>query len=345
MAIMVHSFRGSLDHWLTSVLRADVYVRAPGGITGRMPEDLPARLGALPGVRRAEPLRYQSLLLRADQAPVTLIARTVDAATLQALTVLERAATPAPSGLASVWISEAMADIFRVRPGQTIALPLGGREIEVYVAGTWRDYARTWGAIVMDRNDYTRLTGDRAIADVALDFADRDAAQAAIDRIAHLPGGAQMEVAQPAEIRALSLGIFDRTFAVTYALEFAALLVGLAGVGAHFAALAFARRREFGMLRHIGFTRGDIGRLLALEGGAAGAVGAAAGLLLGFAVSLVLIYVVNRQSFHWGMEIHVPWLALCALSGVLIALAAMAARLSGRVAMAQAAVLAVKEDA
>jgi cbb3-type cytochrome oxidase subunit 3 len=45
------------------------------------------------------------------------------------------------------------------------------------------------------------------------------------------------------------------------------------------------------------------------------------------------------------MEIHVPWLALCALSGVLIALAAMAARLSGRVAMAQAAVLAVKEDA
>jgi putative ABC transport system permease protein len=345
MAIMVHSFRGSLDHWLTSVLRADVYVRAPGGITGRMPEDLPARLGALPGVRRAEPLRYQSLLLRADQAPVTLIARTVDAATLQALTVLERAATPAPSGLASVWISEAMADIFRVRPGQTIALPLGGREIEVYVAGTWRDYARTWGAIVMDRNDYTRLTGDRAIADVALDFADRDAAQAAIDRIAHLPGGAQMEVAQPAEIRALSLGIFDRTFAVTYALEFAALLVGLAGVGAHFAALAFARRREFGMLRHIGFTRGDIGRLLALEGGAAGAVGAAAGLLLGFAVSLVLIYVVNRQSFHWGMEIHMPWLALCALSGVLIALAAMAARLSGRVAMAQAAVLAVKEDA
>jgi putative ABC transport system permease protein len=183
------------------------------------------------------------------------------------------------------------------------------------------------------------------VNDVALDFADAQSAQAAVERIPQLPGGAQMEVAQPAGIRALSLGIFDRTFAVTYALELAALLVGLAGIGAHFAALAYARRREFGVLRHLGLTRGDVGRLLALEGAGAGALGAAAGLLLGFAVSLVLIYVVNRQSFHWGMELHPPWLALLGLSAALIALAAIAARLSGRAAMARAAVLAVKEDA
>jgi len=345
MAIMVHSFRASLDQWLTSVLRADVYVRAPGGIAGRMPEGVPESLAALPGVRRVEPYRYRSLLLSADQAPVTLIARTLDEATLQALTVVARHAGPAPGGLAPVWISEAMADLFGLRPGARITLPLGGREIEVYVAGVWRDYARTWGAIVIDREEYMRLSGDGAVNDVALDFGDAGAAQAAVARIPHLPGGAQMEVAQPAGIRALSLGIFDRTFAVTYALELAALLVGLAGIGAHFAALAYARRREFGVLRHLGLTRGDIGRLLALEGAGAGALGALAGLLLGFAVSLVLIYVVNRQSFHWGMELHPPWLALLGLSAALIALAAIAARLSGRAAMARAAVLAVKEDA
>jgi len=99
------------------------------------------------------------------------------------------------------------------------------------------------------------------------------------------------------------------------------------------------------MLRHLGLTRGEIGRLLALEGAGAGALGAIAGVLLGFAVSLVLIYVVNRQSFHWGMELHPPWAALLGLSAVLIALAAIAARLSGQVAMTRAAVLAVKEDA
>jgi putative ABC transport system permease protein len=345
MAIMVHSFRASLDHWLASVLRADVYVRAPGGIAGRMPEDLPEALAALPGVRRVEPYRYQSLLLSADQAPVTLIARTLDEATLQALTVVARHRGPTPGGLAPVWISEAMADLFGLRPGARITLPLGGREIEVHVAGLWRDYARTWGAIVIDRGAYVGLSGDQAVNDVALDFADAQSAQAAVERIPRLPGGAQMEVAQPAGIRALSLGIFDRTFAVTYALELAALLVGLAGIGAHFAALAYARRREFGVLRHLGLTRGDVGRLLALEGAGAGALGAAAGLLLGFAVSLVLIYVVNRQSFHWGMELHPPWLALLGLSAALIALAAIAARLSGRAAMARAAVLAVKEDA
>lgn len=345
MAIMVHSFRASLDHWLASVLRADVYVRAPGGIAGRMPEELAEALAALPGVRRVEPYRYQSLLLSADQAPVTLIARTLDAATLQALTVVARHSGPAPGGLAPVWISEAMADLFKLRPGARITLPLGAREIEVHVAGLWRDYARTWGAVVIDRGEYMALSGDHAVNDVALDFADAQSAQAAVERIPQLPGGAQMEVAQPAGIRALSLGIFDRTFAVTYALELAALLVGLAGIGAHFAALAYARRREFGVLRHLGLTRGDIGRLLALEGAGAGALGAAAGLLLGFAVSLVLIYVVNRQSFHWGMELYPPWPALLGLSAALIALAAIAARLSGRAAMARAAVLAVKEDA
>lgn len=345
MAIMVHSFRASLDHWLASVLRADVYVRAPGGIAGRMPGGLAGELAALPGVRRAEPHRYRSLLLSANQAPVTLIARTLDAATLQALTVVARYPGPAPGGLAPVWISEAMADLFALRPGARITLPLGGRQTEVFVAGLWRDYARTWGAIVIDRGQYVRLSGDDAVNDVALDFADAGAAQAAVERIAHLPGGARMEVAQPAGIRALSLGIFDRTFAVTYALEFAALLIGLAGIGAHFAALAYARRREFGMLRHLGLTRGEIGRLLALEGAGAGAFGAMAGLLLGFAVSLVLIYVVNRQSFHWGMELYPPWAALLGLSAALIALAAIAARLSGQVAMTRAAVAAVKEDA
>jgi putative ABC transport system permease protein len=345
MAIMVQSFRSSLDHWLAGVLEADLYLRAPGGLMARLPDGLPEKIEALSGVRRAERLRFQSVLLDRDQGAVTLISRKLDETTLRALTVVDRYRGSAPQGLPPVWVSEAMVGIFDAKPGKTFVLPLGGRAVEVFVAGVWRDYARTWGAVVIDESDYMRLTQDREVNDLALTLTDLGQIRQVRNAIRVLPGGDRLEIAESAEIRKLSLTIFDRTFAVTYALEFAALLVGLAGISAHFSALAFARRREFGMLRHLGFQRRDIGRLLAMEGATIGIVGAAMGIVLGFAISLVLIYVVNRQSFHWGMELHPPWLALLALSASLIALAAFAARLSGRMAMTRDAVLAVKEDA
>ena len=94
---------------------------------------------------------------------------------------------------------------------------------------------------------------------------------------------------------------------MTYALEFAGVAIGLVGLSSAFGALVLARRREFGVLRHLGMTRRQIGAMLATEGFVTSGLGVAVGLALGFGISLILIYVVNRQSFHWGMEISVPW--------------------------------------
>ncbi|HET9471898.1 MAG TPA: FtsX-like permease family protein, partial [Usitatibacter sp.] len=139
--------------------------------------------------------------------------------------------------------------------------------------------------------------------------------------------------------------IFDRSFAVTYALEAIAILIGLTGMTSSFAALAWSRRREFGVLRFLGLARRDVLKLLALEGAAAGALGAAIGLASGIAMSLVLVRVVNRQSFHWTIGIHWPIGALAALVAAIVALCAAGARLSGALAVRREAVLAVKDDA
>lgn len=344
MAVMVSSFRESLDQWLGGVLGADVYVRAPGGITGQMRADTVAALAALNGVARSERLRFQNVLLDPAQPAVTLIARSVDATTLAGMTVLARAAGDAPTGIAPAWVSEAMVAMHGARLGQTLTLPVGNAPREVWVAGIWRDYARTWGAVVIAREDYVRWTGDDALNDLALDFAPGADLTAAIANIRKLPGGDQLDIARADEIRKLSLSIFDRTFAITYALELAALIVGMAGIAAHFAALAVTRRKEFGVLRHLGFTRRELGRLLALEGAVTGAAGAVTGLALGFAISLILIHVVNRQSFHWGMSLHVPTIALAVLALALVLLAALSARWAGRAAMRTSAVLAVKAE-
>ncbi|MBK9784221.1 MAG: FtsX-like permease family protein [Betaproteobacteria bacterium] len=341
MAIMVASFRDSVDQWLYQLLPADLYLRAgQAQSSGYLDETLQARISAINGVDRSNFTRHDNLRLAAGKAPVALIARPIAAngSDLPLVGPVRQGEQPA------IWISEAMLDIYGWRVGQKVSLPLAGKLVELTVAGVWRDYSRQTGAIMINLDDYRRLTGDRLINDAAIDLAPGANADQVAAALTAMAGPGVLEIARPGEIRALSLRIFDRTFAVTYLLEAVAIAIGLAGVAASFAALASARRREFGMLRHLGLTRRQIGWMLAQEGALAAGVGVLAGLLAGGAIGLVLIEVVNRQSFHWSMDLHVPWASLALFATGLILLAALAAVLAGRQAMRQDAVLAVRED-
>jgi len=199
--------------------------------------------------------------------------------------------------------------------------------------------------VLIERYEYLRHTGDAHANDAALWLAPgADAASVTSEIRARVAGGANLEIAGPGEIREVSLNIFDRTFAVTYALEAVAVAIGLFGLSSSFGALVLARRREFGVLRHIGMTRRQIGSMLAAQGLLVSALGLAVGLTLGWVISLVLIHVVNRQSFHWGMELHLPWQLLAEFVAVMLVLATFTAIASGRQAMSGEAVRAVKED-
>jgi putative ABC transport system permease protein len=243
-----------------------------------------------------------------------------------------------------VWVSEAVNDIYRFRAGQTVTLPLLGKAHEFTVAGVFRDYARQHGAVLVDRSDYVAVTGDRHVNDAAIWLAPGATPAATADAIRRLPGGDQLDMADSSEIRALSLRTFDRTFAVTYAMEAVAVLVGLFGLSSSLGAVVLARRREFGMLRHLGLTKGQIRAMLAAEGALLAALGALAGLLCGAIVSLVLIYVVNRQSFNWSIDLYPPFVLLGSLIAILVLLAVLTAVLSGREAMGMGPVRAVRED-
>jgi putative ABC transport system permease protein len=159
-----------------------------------------------------------------------------------------------------------------------------------------------------------------------------------------LPFGAVLQLARPGDIRAASLKIFDRSFAVTYLLEAIAIAIGLSGVAATFSAQTLARSKEFGMLRHVGVTRGQILRILAIEGGALTSLGVLTGFVLGLAISLILVYVVNPQSFHWTMELHLPWPLLGSVAAVLVGASVLTALVSGRYALSGGPVRAVRED-
>jgi putative ABC transport system permease protein len=342
MAIMVASFRHSLDDWLEAVLPAQLYLRSTyAGDTGFLEPGFEERVRALREIERAEFTRSGRLSLDPARPALSLLARDRAASVFP---VVGRRHERGPGEPPLVWVSEAAHDIYGFDAGNTIGLPLNGKRVSVTVGGVVRDYARQHGAIVMERADYVALTGDRRVNDAALWLRPGVTASQAMEAIRALPGGAEVELASPPEIREVSLAIFDRSFAVTYAMEAVAVLVGLFGLSSSLGAIVLARRREFGVLRHLGVTRSQVRAMLAVEGGLLALIGAGAGLVAGGAISLVLVYVVNRQSFNWSMELHPPYLLLLALASTLVVLAIVTAVASGREAMGMGPVRAVRED-
>jgi putative ABC transport system permease protein len=278
---------------------------------------------------------------------VTLLVRPL-AEPDRALPLLGSARPPDPL-LPDVFVSEAMESLYGATPGSTLVLPLGPSGLRVFVRGVWRDYARQFGSIAIDAADYRRATGDARLNDLALWLAPGasvDAVQRALRE--HLGDEAALfDIASATQLRSLSLAIFDRSFAVTRYLQAVAIAIGLAGIAASFSAQVWARRREFGLLAHLGFTRAQVIGLVAGEGAAWTAAGALVGLALGLAVAVVLVHVVNPQSFHWTMELLLPWGRLAALSAAVLVAGTATAALSARAAAGRQfreMVAAVKED-
>jgi len=241
-------------------------------------------------------------------------------------------------------VSEAMVDLYGYRVGDKVTLPVGATPSEFLVAGVWRDYGRQFGAIQMQLADYQALTGDLSINTVALWVRPGVSIDVAIAGLRQLPFGGALEISRSSDMRALSLEIFDRSFAVTYLLELIAVVIGLLGVAASFSAQTLARIKEFGMLRHIGVMRRQILAMLAAEGGLLTALGMVLGFVLGGSISLILVFIVNPQSFHWTMELHLPWNWLAMIAVIMLVAAALTALLAGRRAISGEVVRAVKED-
>ena len=348
LTVMVTSFRDSVADWLDALLPADLYVRGTASSAAADSAVLaPAFVAAaarVAGVQRIEAQRIASLQLDPARPAVALIARPIREAT-RALPLVG-ALVPPHEGVPSVYVSEALRTLYGAAPGSTLVLPLtGGARVEVFVCGVWRDYVRQFGAIAIDLDDYRRATGDARVNDLALWLAPGADAAEVTARLRALAGEpALVDFATPGEIRRASLRLFDRSFAVTYWLQAVAIGIGLVGIAASFSAQVLARRKEFGLLAHLGLTRREVLGVVAAEGAVWTAAGALLGLLLGLAVSVVLVEVVNPQSFHWTMRLVLPWPRLGALFAAVLLAGTLTAWLAGRHAASRELVLAVRED-
>ncbi len=327
VAIMVGSFRETVAVWMDNQLKADFYLRPAGSAAAdqhpTMDPSIADAIEQLPGIAsvdrfRAYPIFYQGL-------PATLAggesSRTGNSASTRFLRGEGRQAILAklPTGDYAV-ISEPFANKHNAQVGSTLRLPLGGAERSFSVLGIYYDYSTERGFIVLDRKTLLKYLPDRAESNLAVYVkpgADENALRWRIDAII---GGRGVLVFSNRSLRRGAIATFDRTFRITYALEAIAVIVAVMGIAGALLAMTIDRRREFALLRFLGAARPQVRKIILCEAGLLGLLANGIGIVLGTVLSLILIFVINKQSFGWTIQFHWPvGVLLGILTGVYVA--------------------------
>jgi putative ABC transport system permease protein len=306
VAVMIGSFRLSVDTWLGRTLQGDlyVYIDAPGE---RLDPQWAALLDAQPGVARVAVARNRALQLDGETLRVLVIDG--DASSSRSFDIVDGptdAAARLFAGESGILVSEPLASRRRLGVNAELVLgtPEGPRTLPVL--GVYRDYGSSYGAAVLPFAVYEAYWDDREISSLAVTLAPGADADALREGILAL--GAQrnldLTVISNQQIRDRSLVIFDRTFIITDVLRVLVILVAFVGIVSALLALFLERRRDFAVLRATGVTPRQLQGIVLLQATGFGALAGLLALPLGVAMSVLLIDVINRRSFGWSLTTH-----------------------------------------
>ncbi|MBJ7475362.1 MAG: ABC transporter permease [Polynucleobacter sp.] len=330
MVIMVASFRDSMIQWLDQVLPADLYANFKQlnlGDEFQKNPNLLASLERVQGIERYELSVQRKIIFQSDRPEVTLIAKPIQqnraAQTLPLIgSVYPESFLPSQSALPVVYVSEAMVDLYDWRPGRIQTLPALNEQQgsqKVWVAGIFRDYGRQHGALVIDLASYQKMSGNQQYSGIALWLVNQANPATVLNALrTAIPQFRDQEFINRSDLRALSIKIFDRSFALTYALEITALLVAIFATATGFAGQALLRQKEYALVYYLGQSTAQRTAWITTESGLLLGLAVIWGTLLGLLISQILIHRVNPQSFHWTMDTSVPYLALTTLMLALV---------------------------
>ena len=333
VSLMVNSFRHTVIVWLGETLQGDIYISAPN-ISSTNPSatidpQVVEQLKGWPGIERADVLR--SVSIDSPVGPINI------AATDNYSLAQERKFKSLDRAKSSVWdemlsgavlVSEPFANRFNLPAhGAKITLHTDGGSKEFPVAGVYYDYASTQGTVLMALPVYRKNWNDPAITALALRLSPGVDVDMTVQQIQEaLANQQELLVRSNRALREEALVVFDRTFAITGALQLLATIVAFIGVLSALLSLELERQRELGILRSIGLTVRQLWKLILLETGLLGAVAGVLAMPTGYALALILVYIINRRSFGWTLQMQVSWqpfltallLAICAalLAGV-----------------------------
>ncbi|MFQ5525796.1 MAG: ABC transporter permease [Thermoanaerobaculia bacterium] len=329
--VMIRSFRGTVERWLSHSLPADLYVTSPCALADRFSAAPPvlseseiSALRALDRVARVNTVR--TVRVDSGVGSVRLLAHDLDERGHASFRL--KAGDPASAWAAyergeAVLISEPFSFRHGLDLSSTLRLETPSGGLEFPVAGIFYDYATEEGTVLLAQAAYRRIWGDRGLTAAALYLEGPDsgaaspAEVAAVASIAQEILGRDFVIRSNGLLREQSLRVFDRTFVVTGVLRLLAVLVAFVGVLAALTALQLERGREFGVLRALGLTPREVWGLVTAQTGLIGLVAGILSIPVGLLMSAIMIHFINRRSFGWSLEMTVspePLVTAIALS-------------------------------
>lgn len=350
ITVMVGSFRQTVIDWVGQSLKADLFV---GPASRRSGARQPTISTSVEQVVRAHPevlavdafrsvtvpyensliymgagdfalqqryggLRFKNLLGRAGSPsrPTTPTTARSESPPYQSPTsdALEYARTTD-----AVLVSEPFANRYKKKVGDRVVLPTPAGPTPFEVVGVYFDYSSDRGVVMMDNATLTRHFGEQRPTGLTVYLRDGSRTAAVRDQLLdRLEGASGIFIFTNRSLREEVLRIFDSTFAVTYALQVIAIIVALLGIVGTLMTLVIERKRELGILRAVGASRRQVRAMVVAEAAMLGTISQVAGVGLGLLLALVLVYVVNLQSFGWTIHLSIPWRALAQMSVLVI---------------------------
>jgi len=354
LVIMVHSFRYTVTLWVNQTLAGDFYMRPKMAGYNQYQDPIPEKVvEALMSIEGVDLLPYRHLELKHEKALYEFEALRIETLLRHAELLLMQGdistiREPLLSGR-GVLVSEVFSNQSGLSTGDRLVIPLGPITLDLPVLAVFRDYRTRGGAVYMDLAAYQALTGDSHWSGVRFFFdpVPRDM-KAATERLRSeilrcCAREYPMEMASGPELRREILKIFDETFAVTTVLLLIALFVAGLGITTTLTVLVLERIRQFNTLVAVGADSGQIRSMIFWEALFMVTAGEAVGLVCGFFMSYLLIFVINLESFGWTFFYRVDWKALCFSMPLILATALAAALPAVRLVLRSSPALVLKE--
>ncbi|HMK75169.1 MAG TPA: FtsX-like permease family protein [Thermodesulfobacteriota bacterium] len=313
ISIMILSFRKTVDLWVEQSINGDVFI-FPGsysitGYSALLPLEVSRQLPSLPGVKAVDSFRA----LEAEYQGQPAIIASVDGQVFLNMKVI-RFTRGNPQAILrqfaagqAILVTESFSLRHNVKAGDRIRLNTPQGEREFLIAGVFYDYSSDWGMVLLEKKLFQTLWKDETIHSAGIYLKEGVFQESFKEMIRERYSKPyRLFVVSHRELRKEVLKIFDQTFAITYALEFIAIIVAILGIVNSLNALIIERQRDIGIVRAVGAFQRQIQKTTLIEAGMIGFFSHILGLLCGFLLSVLLIYVVNKQSFGWTIQFSIP---------------------------------------
>ena len=341
VALMVGSFRETVRIWVNQTVSSDLWLRPAKGFSNAdaalFPPQIAEEVARVPFIAAIDPVRghdavYRNSIITVGSGDFDVVRRFGNLPMIRP----RRSSDALEAAMRSngVLVSESFSLKFEKSIGDVVDLPTV-RGVERFpITGIYRDYSNDRGVVVMDRSLYIRAFADNAINTIVVYLRNGVGAEEARQKLESQFGPKYHAfVVLNREIRSEVMRIFDQTFVITYALLAVAVVIAVLGIINTLSALILERNRELALLRILGTARRQVQGMLMLESAILGLTSTVVGLAMGYVLSIILIYVINKQSFGWTIEFHTPVALIAASLAVTFLASVLAAIVPSRMAL------------